>query len=423
MNRRKFIKITSAGAATGVAAPVTARPQAAGQSASARSPLPSEQGAPAPDLGTHWTNVFEKLSARCREPRLSFLKSEFKDPKAWCEQARKTLLADFHYSPAATDPQVRVVSRADRGSYVREHLEINTTPDIRATACLLLPKNAKGPSPALVALHDHGGFYFWGKEKLVRVDPEHPELTKYKGTYYGGRSIADELAGLGFVVLVPDLLHWGERGLYLEADPPRIRKRTLDVTAQDIVEFNARSWQHEELISRTALTCGVTWSGINAWDDIRMTDYLLKRPEVDPKRVGCLGLSLGSVRTIYLGALHPAIRASVAVCWMAEYQGMARNHVRSGIGFTKLVPGLYTDLDWPDIGALHWPNALMTINGLKDALYPLPAAQRAVEKLRRVYEKMGEPGKFEGLFFDGPHEFNREMQDRAFDWLRKELGA
>ncbi len=420
MNRRKFIKTASAGAVTAAAVAPEGHPQSGAQSA--RVPLPDQQAAPAPDLGTHWTNVFEKLSARCRDPKLSFLLSEFTDPKAWCEQARKTLLADFHYSPPAVDPQVRVLDRTDRGSYMRERLEISTTPDIRATAYLLLPK-AKAKMPGLVALHDHGGFYFWGKEKLVRADPENPELTKYKETYYAGRSIADELALLGFVVLVPDMLHWGERALYLEADPPRIRKRTLEVTAQDIQEFNARSWQHEELISRTALTCGVTWSGINAWDDIRMTDYLLTRSEVDPKRVGCLGLSLGSVRTIYLGALHPAIRASVAVCWMAEYQGMARNHVRNGIGFTKLVPGLYTDLDWPDIGALHWPNALMTINGRKDELYPLTAAEQAVEKLRRVYAKMGAPGKYEGVFFDGPHEFNREMQDRAFGWLQKELPA
>lgn len=419
MNRRQFIRATSAGAATGATVAAIAHAQRLPQGG--RPPLPTQQGAPGPDLGTHWAKVFEKLSARCREPKLSFLRSEFTDPKAWSEQARKTLLDGFHYAPPVVDPQARVLDRTDRGTYTRELLEISTTPEIRATAYLLLPKKAAGRSPALLALHDHGGFYFWGKEKLVQVDPEHPELAEYKGTYYGGRSIADELARLGFVVLVPDMLHWGERGLYFDADPPRIRQRTLEVTEQDIREFNARSSQHEELVSRTALTCGVTWSGIIVWDDLRMADYLISRPEVDPKRVGCLGLSLGSVRTIYLGALHPAIRASVAVCWMAEYQGMARNNVRHGIGFTKLVPGLYTDLDWPDLGALHWPNALMTINGRKDALYPLPAAERAVEKLRRVYAKMGAPGRFEGVFFDGPHEFNRAMQDVAFGWLQKQL--
>ncbi len=417
MNRRRFLQAASAGAIAGAATHVQADEKDA-----TRMALPATQQAPLPDLGTHWANVFEKLSAGCR-PKMSFLNDEFKDPQSWSQQARRALLADLHYSPPKCDPRPEVTDRADRGSYTRERILINTTPDIRVPAYLLVPKALDKPAPAVVALHDHGGFYFWGKEKLVQVDPEHPALAEFKKTYYGGRSIADELARRGFVVIVPDMLHWGERGMYFEADPPRIRQRTPDVTPQDVIEFNARSWAHEELISRTALTCGATWAGINVWDDIRVTDYLLTRPEVDSKRVGCMGLSLGSVRTIFLGALHPAIRASVAVCWMAEYQPMARNHVRNGIGFTKLVPGLYGDIEWPDIGALHWPNALMTINGLKDGLYPLEAGRAAVDKLRRIYAKMGIPEKFEGVFFDGPHEFNRDMQDRAFAWIEKQLRA
>jgi len=417
MNRRRFLQVASAGAVAGAANSAQAEEKDVPHNA-----LPATQQAPLPDLGTHWTNVFEKLSAGCR-PKMSFLNDEFKDPQAWSQQARRTLLADLHYDPPKCDPRPEVTDTVDRGTYTRQRIVINTTPDIRVPAYLLVPKGLNKPAPAVVILHDHGGFYFWGKEKVVQVDPEHPELAAFKKTYYGGRSIADELARRGFVVIAPDMLHWGERGLYFEADPPRIRQRTLDVTKQDVAEFNARSWVHEELISRSALTCGATWSGINLWDDMRVTDYLLTRPEVDPERVGCMGLSLGSVRTIFLGALHPAIRASVAVCWMAEYQLMARNHVRNGIGFTKLVPGLYGDLDWPDVGALHWPNALMTINGLKDALYPLEAARRAVDKLRRIYAKMGIPEKFEGVFFDGPHEFNPEMQDRAFAWMERQLRA
>ncbi|MGQ9648892.1 MAG: dienelactone hydrolase family protein [Phycisphaerae bacterium] len=415
MNRREFVRTASGGVLLGSAANLNAD-----RTVASRPSLPATQHAPLPELGTHWTNVFEKLSARC-DPKMSFLREEFTDPKAWTEQARAVLLANLHYNPPKSDPSPELTGKVDCGTYVREHIRLYTTPDIRVSAFVLVPKNVNHVAPGIVALHDHGGFYLWGKEKLVQVDPEHPELAAFKKTYYGGRSIADELARRGFVVIVPDLLHWGERGLYLDADPPRIRRRTLDVTAQDVAEFNARSWAHEELISRTALTCGVTWAGINIWDDMRVTDYLLTRPEVDPKRIGCLGLSLGSVRTIFLGALHPAIRASVACCWMAEYQPMTCNHIRNGIGLTKLVPGLYADLDWPDVAALHWPDALMTINGTKDTLYPLAAARQAVDKVRRIYEKMGVAEKYEGVFFEGPHEFNVQMQERAFDWLTRQL--
>jgi dienelactone hydrolase len=286
---------------------------------------------------------------------------------------------------------------------------------------VLIPDGLTQRAPAIVALHDHGGFYFWGKEKLVGVEPVHPELQQFKDKYYGGLNLADELARRGYVVAVPDMMHWGERGMYFEADPPRIKNRTLEVSKEDITQFNARSWAHEETIGRTALTCGTTWSGIITNDDYRATDYLLSRPEVDSDRVGCMGLSLGSVRSIFLGALHPKVRASVAVCWMSEYQPLVRNNVRWAVGFTKLVPGLYGKLDWPDLAGLHWPGALMTVNGLKDELHPLAAAKGAVDKAERIFKKMGAPDNYEGVFFDGPHEFNRTMQSKAIAWLKEKL--
>ena len=288
---------------------------------------------------------------------------------------------------------------------------------------MLVPKGLDAPAAAIVALHDHGGFYFWGKEKLVHVEPEHPQLAEFKQQYYGGRSVADELARRGFVVIAGDMLHWGERGLVLAADPSRVKQRTEAVTAADIRQFNARSWAHEELIGRMALLCGVTWSGIISWDDRRVTDYLLTRPEVDGARVGCIGLSLGAVRSVFLGATHPRVRASVPVCWMAEYQPMAQGHLRNGVGFTKLVPGLYGDLDWPDLGGLHWPGALMTINGRQDTLYPFPAGAAACAKLKQIFAKAGSPGRYEAVFFDGPHELNVTMQERAFDWLAEQLAG
>lgn len=383
-------------------------------------PLATVQLPPKPTLGTHWANVFEKISARC-EPRMSFLDDKAGDPGTWVRHARATVLDHLHYAPPPCDPAPEIIDRVDCGTHVREYLRIQTAPGIRVPAYVLIPRDLREPAPALVALHDHGGFYFWGKEKLVGTEAEHPALTAFKAKYYSGRSIADDLVRRGFVVIVSDMLHWGERGLYLDGDPERIRMRTAEVTNEDIVAFNARSWENEELVSRTALACGATWAGINIRDDMRVTDYLLSRPEVDRKRVGCVGLSLGSVRSIFLGALHPDVRASVAVCWMAKYQMMTRDRVRFSIGFTKLVPGLYNDLDWPDLAGLHWPGALMTINGLKDELYPLKAAQQAVEKVTRIFDKMGAPDRYAGVFFDGPHEFNAEMQEKAFSWLTEQL--
>jgi len=236
MDRREFLKTTSVGAmACATGAQIV-------QGANEANPaLPRTQSAPQPDLGTHWTNLFAHLSAGST-PKMSFLDDAFDDPKAWSDQARSALVADLHQTMTRCDPNPELVAETDLGTHVRQRILINTQPEVRIPVYVLIPGKLSRPAPAIVALHDHGGFYFWGKEKLVHVSPEHPALTAFKDQYYGGHSLADELVSRGFVVIAGDALHWGERGLYLEKDPPRVRQRTMDVTPDDIRQFNARSW-------------------------------------------------------------------------------------------------------------------------------------------------------------------------------------
>ncbi len=237
MKRRDFIVATSAGSVTGIIG--AAYPE----EHTSMTSLPERQGAPLPELGSHW-ELFEKLAAASADPRMSFLNAEFTDLDSWLEKARAYVFACLHYAPPKCEANPEVVETVDRGSYTRERVFLNTTPEIRIPVYVLVPKGLKKPAPALVALHDHGGFYYWGKEKLVNIEPEHPAVTAHKKTYYGGRSLADELAKHGYVVIASDMLHFGERGLYLDADPERVRKRTIEVTLKDVQEFNARAWAH-----------------------------------------------------------------------------------------------------------------------------------------------------------------------------------
>ena len=46
---------------------------------------------------------------------------------------------------------------------------------------------------------------------------------------------------------------------------------------------------------------------------MRGIDYLASRPEVDPKRIGCVGNSGGGNLTAYITALDPRVSAA-AIC-------------------------------------------------------------------------------------------------------------
>ena len=352
---------------------------------------------------------------------LSWLRPEFKSLPGWKRKARGKLLELLHYSPARCDPRAEVVERIDAGEYVREKVYFNTTPDIRVPAFVLVPKKAKLPAPAIVALHDHGGFYFWGKEKIVETEGEHAVLTEFKKSYYGGKSIASELARQGYVVVVIDMFYWGERRMLLDDDPADWRERLCDITPERIAEFNRRAGQSEQLVGRTIYSAGFTWPGVMFWDDIRTVDYLLTRPEVDPKRIGCVGLSVGGLRSCHLAALDDRIKAAVVVGWMASFPRQLRRHIRNTIGHTKVVPGLYRYLDYPDIASLAMPRALLVINGSKDGLFDLDGVRACFDKLNAGYKKAGAPEKCRTRLYDTPHEFNAQMQAEAWEWLRRWL--
>ena len=53
-----------------------------------------------------------------------------------------------------------------------------------------------------------------------------------------------------------------------------------------------------------------------SYDDMRAVDLLLSLPEVDPHRIGCIGLSGGGSRSTYLAGRDARIRAAVIVAWM-----------------------------------------------------------------------------------------------------------
>jgi dienelactone hydrolase len=410
--RREFLRRTAVGAAAAAGGW-----RAGEKAAAARAPA-----APVTESDIGSLYPFVESQAVKGEFPLSFLQPGFTDLAAWKRTARARFFELLHYAPPRTDPRAETVARLDRGDHVQETVYFDTTPDIRVPACVLVPKGARR-APGLVALHDHGGFYFWGREKLLAQDDEHPVLADFKRQYYGGNSIATDLARAGYVVVVIDMFYWGERRLLLDDDPADWRDRPRTIAADRISTFNQRASANEQLTARTLYAAGITWAGVMYWDDIRTLDYLASRPEVDPGRLGCVGLSMGGLRTIHLAALDDRIKAAVAVGWMTSFPPQLKRHVRNTIGFTKLVPGLYRQMDYPDVASMAAPTPLLVINGSKDALFEPSGVQRSFAKLAACYRKAGAPDNVRTRLYDTPHEFNREMQAEAWAFLGRHLSA
>jgi len=290
---------------------------------------------------------------------------------------------------------------------------------VRVPAFVLVPKHAPKRAPAIVALHDHGGFYLWGKEKIVALPDENPVLADFRRQYYGGRSIAIELVREGYVVVIIDMFYWGERRMLLDEDPADWRERPASLPRERIQAFNSRAGQNEQLVGRTIYAAGFTWPGVMFWDDLCTVDYLLTRPDVDARRIGCVGLSVGGLRSCHLAALDERIRAAVVVGWMASFPAQLKKHIRNTIGHTKVVPGLYQHLDYPDVASLAMPTPMLVINGTKDGLFDLEGVKASFAKLNACYAKAGVTDHCRTRFYETPHEFNAEMQAEAWAWLKR----
>jgi len=413
MNRREFF----------ASALLAAGPSPAG--AACDVPVPDTQFE-TPDLG----NLYEVIAGlRCDQgPALSVLDSKWKSLDAWKKAARPVLQNLLHYNPKAEPVSARTLNVEERDGFRIETVTIKGPAAYDVPAWVLSPAGPRRRRPGIVAIHCHSGRYVWGHEKIVSHPDDSDALKAFRERAYG-RPYAEILAKRGFVVLVIDAFYFGSRRLRPEAMEsvaavPSVRqelamlKKEVPNSAEWIRRIDRICGEFEHLTAKTIFSAGATWPGLLVWDDRRSLDYLCTRPDVDPKRLGCLGLSIGGLRTGHLIATDPRIRVACITGWMTEFRSQLRNHLRHHT-WMIYIPGLYKVLDLPDAVGLHAPGALLVQQCAKDSLYPMAGMKGSVEKLTKIYAKAGAPERFKAAFHDVPHSFTPAMQEEAFEWIEK----
>ena len=389
---------------------------------------PPRQAPAGPDLANLHPTV--EWMGRAQPPRLSFLRPGWTSLEQWKAEARPALLRHLAFDPPATPVTARVVRSEERDGVRREEVLIRASPAYDIPAMVMAPAGGVGRLPAVVALHCHGGQYRWGWRKLVSSPDDPPALAEYRGRLYGS-SYPELLARRGFVVIAVDAFYFGERRLRAEqltaeVLPADVREvfRALpslaEGSAERVAAENRIAGAYEAAVTKGISAAGATWPGLLAWDDRRTLDYLVTRADVDPERIGCLGLSGGGLRSAQLMGADPRIRAGCVTAWMTSWAEMFPLHARRHT-WMAFVPGLGSVLDLPDVASLVAPGALLVQQCARDTLFPMSGMRGAVEKLDAVYARAGIPERFRGSFHDEPHSFTPGMQEEAFDWLERWL--
>jgi cephalosporin-C deacetylase-like acetyl esterase len=251
-------------------------------------------------------------------------------------------------------------------------------------ALLLVPDKRAARAPGLLYIHWHGGMYDLGKEQLLVGADAQP-------------AYAPVCAEKGLVTLAIDSWCFGER------------KHDDNGSRGEVDTFKYMLWNGQGL-----------W-GMMMFDEFRALDYLATRPEVDPNRLGVLGMSMGSTKAWWLAALDPRVRACMDVCCLTDFQELIRIHNLSGHGVYYFVPSLLKHFQSEQINELIVPRARLSVNGRLDDLTPPAGVERVRDYLLPLYRKYGKSEDCHIELFDCPHTELPAMRKLILAWMDKYL--
>ena len=345
----------------------------------------------------------DKLLGQLTYP-LAWGNSDIKDFIEWKSAARRKVFECMMTPPPeAKSYDVKVIGEEKREGYTARKLEFNLSDFYRVRAYVLIP-DGEGPFPAVNLLHDHGAHLYIGKEKMIRPFDDDSlvldDADKWVDNLYGGQYFGDYLAKNGYVVFSTDAPMWGERG----------RAEGVDRSKYDIIAGNMMMYGRDR-------------SAFMTYDDIASTDFLATLPEVDPKRIGCAGCSMGAYRAWMLSALSDKISACAAVCWMitTDVQMTWKYGRKESGGFANCIPALRQYLDYPHIASIACPKPTLFISGTEDKLFKVPGVKKAFKIMHEVWDSQNAGGNLETELWPIPHSCGIEAQQRVLDFFNKKL--
>jgi hypothetical protein len=303
-------------------------------------------------------------------PKLHFAAGNPTAAKQWQDKSRKPVfdllkMANLQATRVQGGKEIPFEAKEwrteDRKTYTWKQLGLKSTPARQIKVLLTVPKGGKPAEgfPAVVCIHGHGG--------------DRHSVYDRGGVYHG---FATELAESGFVTVSTDV---GQHEVYED---------------------------------------GRTLMGERLWDVIRCADYVAQLPEVDAKRLGCAGLSLGGEMAMWLGAMDPRMLATVSSGFLTTVANMSHKEHCQCWDF----PGLTDNFDFSDIYSLTAPRALLCQIGKRENQgpggFPRKPAEAAMAEIKKAYKVFNAENDARLDVHEGGHEF---IVKGAVDFLKEHL--
>ena len=268
----------------------------------------------------------------------------------------------------------------------------------RVPGILFKSPSAQGRRPVVIALHGTGG------------------------TKEGMTALCRRLVERGFIAVAIDARYHGER---------KSGKGT-DAYNEAIVRAWGGSGEHPFFYD-------------TVWDVTRLVDYLQTRDDIDPARIGLIGISKGGIETYLAAAADPRITVAVPCIGIQSFEWeLKHDDWKSRIGtiqrafdtvtknagathpdpafvqrfYDRVAPGIYSEFDGPQMLRLIAPRPLLMINGDTDDHTPLPGVKECMAVAEKEYAAKGAEDHFAAILEPHTgHKVNPDAERAAIDWF------
>ncbi len=301
------------------------------------------------------------------------------DALAYQAELRHNLRDVFGISPAKTPLNPQVTGRIEEPCYDIEKVIFHSRPNFPVTALLYIPKNVELPAPAVLVPCGHS---LNGKA--------------------GYQAVGQILATHGYVVLQYDPIGQGERLQYSDG--------------------KGGSWigaccSEHNFIARQQALVDEFFGSWRVWDGIRACDYLLSRPEVDPKRVAITGNSGGGTLTSLILANDDRYTAAAPSCYITTWRRNAENELPADAE-QQPPKALSFGMDMDDLLALHAPKPLLILTQRWD-FFDLRGAQQVYKRLQHLYKLFDAEENLQLFTGPHPHGFTQPLRETMCGFFNK----
>ena len=209
-----------------------------------------------------------------------------------------------------------------------------------------------------------------------------------------------ELARRGYVVLAPDYAPFGEYA-----------------PGGDHTKFNFRDERY----------ASGTMKGI--FNHMRGVDLLVARSDVDPGRIGVIGVSLGGHNSIFAGVFDQRLKVIVSSCGWTPFHDYYGGNLK---GWTQdcympRIRDVYgsdpdqVPFDFYEAVAALAPRWFLSISPRQDSNFEVTGVQKAVDRVRPIFRLLGAAGRFEVMYPDHGHDFPPDDRRAAYAFIDRAL--